>query len=515
MAGNQRQEPAVGAAHPTASTAPAKGTSKYTNKDGSKFITVPKASSSTTDSTQPSPSLPPTDGMTATQSNPASSLSTAQPINRKKAKRRAKAAAKAMAEQALNQDTPSSPTNSAAPSHDRRSLDVEHDFSEPEDEQLTSQDQLRPQENGTHDEPVQSKKSKKKKKKALDSGGDHGHDNHTYHNDHVHHVHHHDLGHNHAPHHAVTHGSSGISNENIWNTSSQEERKRIKEFWMKLGEDERKSLVKVEKDAVLKKMKEQQKQACSCSVCGRKRTAIEEELEGLYDAYYQELEQFTHNPSRNGEGPPMMGSLEDSGVMANASRVSSSRGHPSRGRIIEHVGDNEDDEEEEDGDYSEEEPDEDDAYSEDEVSEDNHPEDYFDFKAFGKNLTVQGRDSLPILPSFLQPYSANVLGSPSLGGILTVADDLLKDNGKKFIDMMEQLAERRMQREEDAKAFARNYSHTNGAAYEHNHAPPEEEEYDEEEEEEEYDEEDDEEYDSQEEEVPHFRNVCVVVVHPS
>lgn len=36
------------------------------------------------------------------------------------------------------------------------------------------------------------------------------------------------------------------------------------------------------------------------------------------------------------------------------------------------------------------------------------------------------------------------------GGILTVADDLLKNDGQKFIDMMEQLAERRMQREEDA-----------------------------------------------------------------
>lgn len=36
------------------------------------------------------------------------------------------------------------------------------------------------------------------------------------------------------------------------------------------------------------------------------------------------------------------------------------------------------------------------------------------------------------------------------GGILTVADDLLKNDGKKFLDMMERLAERRMQREEEA-----------------------------------------------------------------
>jgi len=36
------------------------------------------------------------------------------------------------------------------------------------------------------------------------------------------------------------------------------------------------------------------------------------------------------------------------------------------------------------------------------------------------------------------------------GNILTVADDLLKNDGQKFLEMMEQLAERRMQREQQA-----------------------------------------------------------------
>ena len=35
---------------------------------------------------------------------------------------------------------------------------------------------------------------------------------------------------------------------------------------------------------------------------------------------------------------------------------------------------------------------------------------------------------------------------------MTVADDLLKNDGQKFLEMMEQLAERRMQREEEAAA---------------------------------------------------------------
>ncbi|KAH8912165.1 hypothetical protein BR93DRAFT_63435 [Coniochaeta sp. PMI_546] len=475
--GNHRQQPPAGAAHPPPASPTAKATSKYTNKDGSKFITVPKANSSTTDSAQPSPSLDPPDSKTAAQSEQAGpgSPASVQPVNQKKQKRREKERAKALAKQGLNKPDPPSPTDSAAPSHDRRSLDVEHDFSEAEDEH----DHHPPQENGTGtEEPTKSKKAKKnKKKKAAAASVDDTHSHNDYHDHHDHHDHmlHHERSHNHAPHPPPAHRGSGISKEKIWNTSSQEERQRIKDFWLGLGEDERKSLVKVEKDAVLKKMKEQQKHTCSCTVCGRKRTAIEEELEGLYDAYYEELEQYAHHPNQNGEGPPMMGSPKRFG-----NRVGSSRGppsnyphQPSHGRIVEHVSDDEDDEGEE---YeSEEEPDEDDGYDEDEPPEVNNRNDYAsDFFAFGNSLTVQG-------------------------GILTVADDLLKNDGRKFIEMMEQLAERRMAREEDAKeAYSRNYGHTNGGGYGHSHLPPEEEEY--EEDDEEFEEDDEEEYDSQEEE---------------
>lgn len=75
----------------------------------------------------------------------------------------------------------------------------------------------------------------------------------------------------------------------IWNTSTNEERARIKDFWFSLGEADRRSLVKLEKEEVLREMKEQEQQnnPCSCSVCGRQRTAIREELEILYE----ELEQ--------------------------------------------------------------------------------------------------------------------------------------------------------------------------------------------------------------------------------
>ena len=91
------------------------------------------------------------------------------------------------------------------------------------------------------------------------------------------------------------HASTAMAKDRIWNTSTAEERERIKEFWLSLEETDRRSLVKVEKEAVLKKMKEQQKHSCSCSVCGRKRNAIEEELEVLYDAYYEELEHYANH----------------------------------------------------------------------------------------------------------------------------------------------------------------------------------------------------------------------------
>lgn len=62
----------------------------------------------------------------------------------------------------------------------------------------------------------------------------------------------------------------------IWSTSSLEERERIRDFWLGLGEEERRELVKIEKDTVLRKMKEQQKHSCSCAVCGRKRYVPDE-----------------------------------------------------------------------------------------------------------------------------------------------------------------------------------------------------------------------------------------------
>ncbi|RAL15544.1 putative stress response protein Nst1 [Aspergillus homomorphus CBS 101889] len=257
----------------------------------------------------------------------------------------------------------------------------------------------------------------------------------------------------------------------IWNTTTQEERENIKTFWLELGEEERRQLVKVEKDAVLKKMKEQQKHSCSCTVCGRKRTAIEEELEVLYDAYYEELEQYANNNQGSFEkGPPMIPPPRlYHPPLRSPGQHTRTQGqyHPSRGRIHELPEDDDEDEEEEEEEdleeYDEDDEDEE-PYSDDEYEDEETRAARADFFAFGNSLTVKD-------------------------GILTVADDLLKNDGKHFIDMMEQLAERRMQREEDTQygiAAAHQTLHSG-----HNHGPLDDEDYDDEE---------DEDYDSQDEE---------------
>lgn len=479
------QSPALSPASPN------KATAKYTNKDGSKLITVPKSTIS--DTPQYSPVMAQTSK--ANGEMPASSIDAgvAPSVNRKKQKRRQKQAARLAAEKpAVFRERSEEEIKEKMEELGLRLRDhglkeqyqqndrfhgAEGDYySDEEGDNYSYVPNDSPPNGYASPQNPPGKKSKKKKKKpnhAAESTGQSGGLANGI-NDHV------SLPL--PPIQANLPRSSGISKEKIWNTSSQEERERIKEFWLSLGEDERKSLVKVEKDAVLKKMKEQQKHSCSCTVCGRKRTAIEEELEVLYDAYYEELEQYANHQGEGGP-TPMMPPPRRFGVMSglqppNRLPAAFNSRQPSRGRIVEQLGDEED--EEVDEEYSEE--DEDD-YSDEEPEElqRTHATDFFNF---GNSLTVQG-------------------------GILTVADDLLKNDGKKFIEMMEQLAERRMAREEDAREqYANaNYGHpSNGSmhthTHTHNHPPPgDDEEYDEEDE-------DEEEYDSQDEDYDEEEMVC-------
>ena len=379
----------------------------------------------------------------------ATSITAGQAVNRKKQKRREKEAAKRATEQSLDDEyqgmAPAAngqlplldPTRLPSKGYfteepDYANGDFLVDDGEEYDQEFYSgdEDQLYSPDLGTNSQPWgaghASKKKRKKKGQKTDS-----HDTNSLarlpsSRSHLHPP---------ALSAAAIRSAHRMTGESIWNTSTLAERENIKQFWLELREEERRSLVRVEKEAVLRKMKEQQKHSCSCSVCGRKRTAIEEELEVLYDAYYEELETFANHNDDRSEGEM-------------------------------------NDEEEYD--------DEDDGYSEDDL--DGLPPRPPEFFRFGDSLTVKGRRCDSRNPP---------IADTGAEGILTVADDLLKNDGKKFIDMMEQLAERRMQREEEIHYPSTALAHPN-VHQGHNHPPLDEEEDD-------YDDEDDEDYDSQEE----------------
>ncbi|GAB1203318.1 Stress response protein nst1 [Aspergillus pseudonomiae] len=397
-------------------------------------------------------------------------------VNRKKQKRRQKQAARLAAErQSENGVVPpdAADRNGLGPagpgSHISEELDIDHSvngdaYHDDELDAFSAHQDFQPDTNGPDDQKSTSRKSKKKKgKKNRANSQTLGDESPT------------PLS---TPSVCMTHplppplpphlGPRTIvkpsKDRSIWNTSTQEERENIKTFWLELGEEERRQLVKVEKDAVLKKMKEQQKHSCSCTVCGRKRTAIEEELEVLYDAYYEELEQYANNNQGSFEkGAPIVPPPRlYQPPLRSPGQHTRTHGqyHPSRGRIHELP---EDDDEDLEDDYDEDDED-DEPYSDDDFEDEETRAARADFFAFGNSLTVKD-------------------------GILTVADDLLKNDGKHFIDMMEQLAERRMQREEDTQygiAAAHQSLHSG-----HNHGPYDDEDYDDEE---------DDDYDSQEEE---------------
>lgn len=243
----------------------------------------------------------------------------------------------------------------------------------------------------------------------------------------------------------------------IWHTSMQQERENIKHFWLNLTEDERKRLLRIEKEAVLKKMKQQQKHSCSCTVCGRKRLAIEDELELLYEGYYAELEQYAHHdvpplPSSDGLVPDPLQHRRPHPLATPPPPLhhphhahAHTHSHHRTSQIHEVLDDEDEysEEEEDEEEYSDEEEDED--YSDDEPEPEPEPPRGHpgvpDFFNFGTHLTVKGIHSLRG-----ESLQAELIGE--IDNLLTVADDLLKNDGRKFIEMMEQLAERRLQREQ-------------------------------------------------------------------
>ena len=215
-------------------------------------------------------------------------------------------------------------------------------------------------------------------------------------------------------------GENQNSDKNIWQMKEKEERERIKEFWLSLDEQERRNLVRLEKEAVLKKMKEQQRHTCSCSVCGKRRTVIEEELEMLYDAYYEELENYEGDESCEGEEEYVDDEEEYDDLVTGRCNDPNCQQCMSL--------------------YPEEDA---------EICQNCGYQDC-DGCCVERGMRQYSSRSRPSNdPGFNFAKSLTVKG-----GILTVADDLLKNEGKKFLEMMEKLAERRTRREEiDEEVF--------------------------------------------------------------
>ncbi|KAJ2489477.1 Stress response protein nst1 [Coemansia sp. RSA 2050] len=81
------------------------------------------------------------------------------------------------------------------------------------------------------------------------------------------------------------------STKTLWSSDAIEEQRRVREFWLSLGAAERQSLIGAEKKVVQARVREHQNFSCSCNVCSRKREAIENELNCLYDSYHEELKE--------------------------------------------------------------------------------------------------------------------------------------------------------------------------------------------------------------------------------
>ena len=182
--------------------------------------------------------------------------------------------------------------------------------------------------------------------------------------------------------------------DQIWNDSKNAEREHIKRFWLDLGEDDRRSLVQIEKDDVLRKMKEQ-KSSCNCQLCGRKRLAIEEELEVLYDAYYDELEHYIH---------PNQDVLSQARRLMPPPHPRQRPGHSYPHAPPGHYDDPEDDEDEYEDDFE----DEEDDYSDDELDEvQGMPVEFYNFS---NSLRVKSTFYSPILQNDTNSFRRSTHG---------------------------------------------------------------------------------------------------------
>lgn len=237
---------------------------------------------------------------------------------------------------------------------------------------------------------------------------------------------------------------AGKGEEDIWNTSSEEERTRIGEFWTNLSEDRRKELVKLDKELLLEKVRRQKGHDCACSVCGRKREAAEQELDALYEAYFHELEAYSERLLKDSNAlnlQPM--NFESEQVRGNSSDFASSRGTQESQKALTP-----------------------DTTLNSKFSGSNQEGEWdFQFGRLGSQDTEQSFDlkdrESPQKPvssaaNDLKSLKSNSVSSSEsfepvaesessfAGGILSVADDIIRNDGRRFMDVMDHLDNSRL-----------------------------------------------------------------------
>ncbi|CEJ03382.1 Putative Stress response protein NST1 [Rhizopus microsporus] len=127
-------------------------------------------------------------------------------------------------------------------------------------------------------------------------------------------------------------------------------------------------------------MKEQQKHTCNCSVCGKKSSVIEEELEVLYDAYYEELEKYACRQQFQQQ--------------------------------------------------QQQQQEEEDTSSDDDMEEESCCSSSSD-----EEVGIKIKNTLTVK-----------------GNVITLADDLIKNDGRKFLEMMEKITDQKLKRERELQS---------------------------------------------------------------
>jgi hypothetical protein len=201
----------------------------------------------------------------------------------------------------------------------------------------------------------------------------------------------------------------------VWQTSTVEERERIKDYWHGLGQEERKRLIRLEKEAISKRMKDHQRHACSCAVCARKRIAIESELDMSYETYATELNAFdlrekehrllAEHDTKYFDGPgPFPGSVEvdPSGNIIKPDYLAPAQ-HAEKVNNEPNVVDSDEEYEEEDDDYEDDE--DDDLEEDDDIGSNDADQMDDDYEAYDRRLTKPTARSTPDPTRALRSHS--------------------------------------------------------------------------------------------------------------